>query len=307
MPAPTPDPVELDELATEAVAENGRHLDELSVAELVDLMNERDATIPGAVRTALPVIAAAIDGAVRRMRSGGRLIYVGAGTSGRLGVLDASEVPPTFGVRDVVVGVIAGGPDALVSSVEAAEDREDTGARDVAALEVGPDDTVVGVASSGRTPYVIGAVREASRRGALTVGLSCNLGAPLSAAVDHGIEIPVGPEVVSGSTRLGAGTATKMVLNMFSTITMVGLGKTYGSLMVDVQATNAKLVRRALRIVTTATGVDEATAREALDRAGWHAKVAIAMLVSGLDAEEARRRLDAAGGILRTVIEGGRA
>ena len=201
-------------------------------------------------------------------------------------------------------GIIAGGPTAIVSSVEAAEDSEEAGALDLDALEPGPLDTVVGVASSGRTPYVLGAVARARELGALTVGLSCNVGTPLSAAVEHGIEVPVGPEVVTGSTRLGAGTATKMVLNMFSTIAMIGLGKTYGTLMVDVLATNAKLARRAVRIVTTATGADEDTARTALDAAGWHAKVAIAMIVTGLDADEARRRLDAAGGQLRAVVEG---
>lgn len=299
-----PDPDELDGLATEAVDDRELALDRLSVEELVSLMNERDAGIATAVGTTLPLVTAAIEATTRRMREGGRLIYVGAGTSGRLGVLDASEVPPTFGVSGSVIGIIAGGPTALVSSVEAVEDSEDAGRHDVAAVEVMALDTVVGIASSGRTPYVIGALRHAREAGALTIGLSCNTGAPISAVAEHGIEIPVGPEVVTGSTRLGAGTATKMVLNMFSTIAMIRLGKTYGTLMVDVRATNAKLVRRATRIVTTATGADEATAHRALDEAGWHAKVAIAMIVTGLDAHDARRRLDAAGGQLRAVIEG---
>ncbi len=303
MTANSPD-AELDELMTEAVADDDLMLDELSVAELVTLMNDRDALIPGAVRDALPAIIAAIEATSERMRAGGRLIYVGAGTSGRLGVLDASEIPPTFGTDGtVVLGLIAGGPTALVSSVESAEDSEDAGRTDLARVDPGPEDTVVGIASSGRTPYVLGALRLAGERGALTVGLSCNLDTPLSQVAQHGIEIAVGPEIVTGSTRLGAGTATKMVLNMFSTISMIRLGKTYRTLMVDVKATNAKLVRRAVRIVTLATGADEATARAALDAADWHAKLAIATIATGLGVEEARAALDGAGGVLRRVIE----
>lgn len=298
------DPTDVDHLATEGVDDRGATLDRLDVAALVRLMNERDAEIAAAVARARDTITAAIEAIVARMRSGGRLIYVGAGTSGRLGVLDASEVPPTFGTPpELVVGVIAGGPSALVSSSESTEDDEGAGTRDVAALGLRPEDVVVGIAASGRTPYVLGAVRHAASVGALTVGLSCNTGAPLTAAVEHGIEIPVGPEVVTGSTRLGAGTATKMVLNMISTIAMVRLGKTYGSLMVDVRATNAKLRRRALRIVRLAAGVDEATARAALDAADWHAKLAIATLATGLDVERARAVLDRAGGVLRDAIE----
>jgi N-acetylmuramic acid 6-phosphate etherase len=303
MSAESPD-ADLDELLTEAVADHDLSLDELTVAELVTLMNDRDAAIPGAVRAALPAITAAIEAAAERIRKGGRLIYVGAGTSGRLGVLDAAEVPPTFGTDgDVVLGLIAGGPPAIVSSVENAEDSILAGAADLAGLAPGPLDTVVGIASSGTTPYVLGALRLAAERGALTVGLSCNLGTPLSAAAEHGIEIPVGPEIVTGSTRLGAGTATKMVLNMFSTISMVQLGKTYRTLMVDVKATNAKLMRRAVRIVMLATGSDEDTARTALDASGWHAKLAIAVIATGMSVPDARAALDAADGVLRKVIE----
>jgi N-acetylmuramic acid 6-phosphate etherase len=299
--APGADP---GELMTEAVADHELSLDELSVAELVTMMNDRDAAIPGAVREALPAITAAIDATAARIRKGGRLIYVGAGTSGRLGVLDAAEVPPTFGTDgDVVLGLIAGGPAAITSSVEFAEDSDEAGAADLAGLEPGPLDTVVGIASSGTTPYVLGALRLATERGALTVGLSCNLRTPLSAAAEHAIEIPVGPEIVTGSTRLGAGTATKMVLNMFSTISMVQLGKTYRTLMVDVKATNAKLMRRAVRIVMLATGADEDTARTALDQTDWHAKLAIAVIATGLAVPDARAALDAAGGVLRKVIE----
>jgi len=293
-----------DELMTEAVGDHELALDELTVAELVTLMNDRDAAIAGAVRASLPTITAAIEATAARVRAGGRLIYVGAGTSGRLGILDAAEVPPTFGTDgDVVLGLIAGGPTAIVSSVEFAEDNDEAGAADLAALDPGPLDTVVGIASSGTTPYVLGALRLATERGALTVGLSCNPGSPLSAVAEHSIEIAVGPEIVTGSTRLGAGTATKMVLNMFSTISMVQVGKTYRTLMVDVKATNSKLMRRAVRIVTLATGADESTARTALDATGWHAKLAIAVIATGMSVPEARSALDAAGGVLRKVIE----
>ena len=303
MAADSPD-LDRSELLTEAVGNDHLALDELSVAELVTLMNDRDATIHGAVRAALPAISAAIEATTVRMRQGGRLIYVGAGTSGRLGILDAAEVPPTFGTGDdVVLGLIAGGATAITSAVEYAEDSDEAGAADLAVLNPGPLDTVVGIASSGTTPYVLGALRLAASRHALTVGLSCNLGSPLSAAAEHAIEIPVGPEIVTGSTRLGAGTATKMVLNMFSTISMVRLGKTYRTLMVDVKATNAKLLRRAVRIVMLATGGDEDTARAALDEAGWHAKLAIAVIATGMSAPDARAALDAAGGVLRKVIE----
>ena len=303
MTTDSPD-ADLGELMTEAVADRDLALDELSVAELVSLMNDRDAAIPGAVRAALPAITAAIEATSARIRQGGRLIYVGAGTSGRLGILDAAEIPPTFGTdSDVVLGLIAGGPTAITSAVEFAEDSEEAGAADLDGLAPGPLDAVVGIASSGTTPYVIGALRLASDRGALTVGLSCNLGTPVSAAAEHAIEIPVGPEIVTGSTRLGAGTATKMVLNMFSTIIMVQLGKTYRTLMVDVKATNAKLMRRAIRIVMLATGAGEDTARTVLDETGWHAKLAIAVIATGLSVPDASAALDAADGVLRKVIE----
>lgn len=303
MPDPSANAELLDGLTTEAVSDDGLMLDELGVARLVELMNDRDARVAAAVREAAPAIAEAIEATATRMKAGGRLIYVGAGTSGRLGVLDASEIPPTFGTSgELVIGLIAGGPDALVGSVEAAEDSRETGAADLAALSPTPLDTVVGIASSGRTPYVLGAIRRAARAGALTVGISCNIGTPLSAAAEHGIEIAVGPEIVTGSTRLGAGTATKMVLNMFSTITMVQLGKTYKTLMVDVKATNAKLVHRVLRIVTLTTGAGSAEARRALDQAGGNARLAIAMIASGMNAADARRALDRAGGRLSAFV-----
>ncbi|MEU5677041.1 MULTISPECIES: N-acetylmuramic acid 6-phosphate etherase [Streptomyces] len=294
----------LDSLLTERMDGIGVMLDALPTGELVHLMNDSDAEIAAAVRTQSAVIAAVVDAACARMAGGGRLVYVGAGTSGRLGVLDASEIPPTFGMPPGrVIGVIAGGSRAITDAVEAAEDNAEQGRADIDALDVGPLDTVVGIASSGRTPYVLGAVERAAEHGCLTVGLSCNADAPLSAAVEHPLEVVVGPEIVRGSTRLRAGTATKMVLNMLSTLTMIRLGKTYGSLMVDVQATNGKLRHRAVRIVATATGADEDTARRVLSDAGWKAKTAIAMIALDCDRDTASAALTAAAGRLGLVLE----
>ncbi|MEU8875977.1 N-acetylmuramic acid 6-phosphate etherase [Streptomyces javensis] len=295
----------MDTLVTERMDGVGPMLDALPTSDLVRLMNDGDAAVAGAVRQQASAIAAAVDAMATRMASGGRLIYAGAGTSGRLGILDASEIPPTFGAPSgQVVGLIAGGPRAITEAVEAAEDDPELGRADIETVDAGALDTVVGIASSGRTPYVLGAVRRAAELGCLTVGLSCNAGAPLSAAVDLPLEVVVGEETVRGSTRLRAGTATKMVLNMLSTLVMVRLGKTYGSLMVDVQATNDKLRRRAVRIVTTASGADERTARRVLKAADWHAKTAIAMIAMDCDCETARAALAAAADRLGMVLEG---
>ncbi|NIZ91630.1 N-acetylmuramic acid 6-phosphate etherase [Kineococcus rubinsiae] len=298
---PSDDP--LDALATEALDGTGTDLAALATADLVRLVNDADADVAGLVRTQLPVIGAAVDAIAERMARGGRLVHVGAGTSGRLGVLDASEIPPTFGTPPgLVVGLIAGGPAALVSAVEGAEDDAGAGARDVEALALTEADTVVGIAASGRTPYVLGALAAARAHGCLTIAVSCNTSTPLSAAADLGIEVPVGPEVVRGSTRLRSGTATKMVLNTLSTLAMVRLGKTYGNLMVDLRATNEKLRRRAVRIVVTASGAGEDEAAAALAAADGHAKTAVAMLVLGVGAPAARAALEAAGGQLGDVV-----
>jgi N-acetylmuramic acid 6-phosphate etherase len=295
----------LDGLETERVDPRYASIDRASVAELASLMNEADATVPAAVRAALPQIVPAIEAVAQRMRGGGRLIYVGAGTPGRLGVLDASECPPTFGTPpELVRGLIAGGVPAMFAAQEGVEDDADAGRAAITAEGVGPDDSVVGITASGRTPYVLAAIEEARRRGALTVGVSCNTGTALSGAAEHGIEVVVGPEVVAGSTRLKAGTAQKLVLNMFSTIAMVQLGKTYGNLMVDLGATNAKLRERAIRMVRTVTGASCTQAEEALDASGMRVKLAILRLERGLDATEASARLAAAGGRLRDVLEG---
>jgi N-acetylmuramic acid 6-phosphate etherase len=278
-------------------------LDEMSVVEIVSSMNRADATIPVAIQQAIPAISAAIEAAEVVFAAGGRLIYVGAGTSGRLGVLDASECPPTFQTDPTrVVGVIAGGQRALTEAVEGAEDDSLAGAAAVLQLEVGSSDTVVGLAASGRTPYVIGALMEARALGAVTVSLSCNTPAELSRYADFPIELPVGAEVISGSTRLKAGTAQKQVLNMISTALMVRTGRTYGNLMVEVSATNGKLRSRAIGLVRQIAGVDQQAAAAALDAAANEVKTAIVMLMRGELPDQARARLTAVNGRLGPAI-----
>ncbi|MDP4504385.1 MULTISPECIES: N-acetylmuramic acid 6-phosphate etherase [unclassified Nonomuraea] len=295
----------LRELSTEQSDPRYSQIDRLPTEQIAQLMNQADAAVPAAVAVAIPAISDAIDAISARMAEGGRLLYVGAGTSGRLAVLDASECPPTFGTDpSLVQGIIAGGPDALTRSVEGAEDDAEAGAAALQDLEAGPLDSVVGVSASGRAPFVLGALAEAARRGALTVGLSCNLGAPLSAAAEHAIEVVVGPEVVTGSTRLKAGTAQKLVLNMISTICMVKLGRTYGNQMVEMSAMNNKLAGRALRMVTDITGADEETAGAALDAAGGQTKIAVLMIQHGLDAEAARALLASHGERLSDALSG---
>jgi N-acetylmuramic acid 6-phosphate etherase len=278
-------------------------IDMLPTAELVRLINAEDARVPGAVAAELPRIAEAIDRIVARMRAGGRLIYAGAGTSGRLGVLDAAECRPTFSTPPgLVVALIAGGPRALTEAVEGAEDDALAGARDVTALDIGANDSVVAIAASGSTPYPLGALVEARRRGALTISLACNRPSPLEQAADIGIAALVGPEVIGGSTRLKAGSAQKLVLNMISTGVMIRLGKTFGNLMVDLQPSNAKLRRRACRIVQEVCGLAAEEAERALLECGGDVKVAIVVTLSGAAPEVALRRLQAAGGIVRLAL-----
>jgi N-acetylmuramic acid 6-phosphate etherase len=284
----------LGHLSTEGAPAERAEIDRLPTAELVRLMNQDDSAVPAAVAAAAPAISAAIDAIGAR---GGRLIYVGAGTAGRLGVLDASECGPTFNTGRVLA-IIAGG--AVSEAIERAEDDYDAGARDLPPLTA--RDIVVGISASGRTPYVLGAIAHARAAGALTIGLACNADSELSAAVDCAIEVLVGPEFIAGSTRLKAGTAQKLVLNMLSTLTMVRAGKTYGNLMVDVRVTNAKLRDRATRIVEQVTGAPHEEAAAALAAAGDEAKVAITMLRLGLDVPGARARLDAADGRLREAL-----
>jgi N-acetylmuramic acid 6-phosphate etherase len=300
----TRDGSELDGLPTEAWSPEAADLDLRSTAELAALMNAEDARVAGAVASVLGPIAASIDGIVERLRAGGRLVYVGAGTSGRLALVDALECRTTFGVPpDLVVALVAGGPEGAATAQEEAEDDSEAGALAVRELAVGANDTVVGVSASGRTPYVVGALEEARRAGAATVALVCVEGSEIGALADHEVAAVVGPEVIAGSTRLKAGTSQKLVLNMISTIAMVRLGKTFGNLMVDVVATNDKLRARVRRIVGLATGASKERVDAALADAGGDAKVAIVTLLADVDAATARARLDAAGGVVQKALE----
>ena len=295
----------LDELATEAWNPEAADLDLRSTAELVELMNAEDASVPDAVAAAGAAIASAIDAIADRLEAGGRLVYVGAGTSGRLALVDAAECESTFAVPPgLVVALIAGGPASAAVAQEHAEDDEVEGVREVAALGIGPLDAVVGLSASGRTPYVVGALSEARRAGALTVAVVSVEESELGGLAEHEIAIVVGPEVIAGSTRLKAGTAQKLVLNMISSIVMVRLGKTFGNLMVDVVATNAKLRARVRRIVGLATGAAPDQVDSALDAADGDAKVAIVSLLAGIGADAARARLVAANGVVRKALPG---
>jgi N-acetylmuramic acid 6-phosphate etherase len=296
---------------TEAVNPRSRGLDALDALGILRVLDAENRAVLDAVGGALEAAAALVDRVVEALRRGGRLIYAGAGTSGRLGVLDAAECPPTFGVApETVVGVIAGGDAALRRSVEGAEDHPEDGARAIAELAAGPDDVVCGIAASGATPFVLGALEEAGRRGAATALISANplpAGFALARGIGHVIEIPVGPEVIAGSTRLKAGTATKLILNGISTAVMVRLGKVYDNRMVDLRPVNRKLVRRAVRLIEEIGRVDEQRAGELLEASGRDVKVAIVMARRGVDAGEARRALERAGGFLRAAIGEGEA
>lgn len=290
---------------TESRNEATRDIDTLSAREVVAAIAAEDAKVPAAVAAVGDAIAALADVVVECWGQGGRLIYVGAGTSGRLGVLDASEILPTFGVAPGrIIGLIAGGERALTTPVESVEDSPEAGAADVAALEVGAYDVVLGIAASGRTPYVLGAVKAARLRGAWTAGLACTDPSALAAEVDLMIAPIVGPEVITGSTRMKAGTAQKLVLNTLSTTVMIRLGKTFGNLMVDVQSTNYKLRQRTVTIVTSATGISASEAKRLLFAANDEPKTAIVMALAQIGAEEARARLATHKGHVRAAING---
>jgi len=297
------DPVfnELRDLATEQANPRTAQIDVAPVARVLELLNDEDRTVAGAVRAALPDVERAVHLTVNAMRSGGRIVYVGAGTSGRLGVLDAAECPPTFGTDpDRVVGIIAGGRDAVFRSREGLEDERETGASDIDAHGVGPDDAVVGIAASRRTPYVLGALERARALGAGTVFLRCNEGpAP---DVDVVITVATGAEAITGSTRLKAGTAQKLVLNMISTATMVALGKVYGNLMVDLRPNSRKLIERGRGIVMQLTGTSYEDATRLYEDAGRDVRVAVVMGRAGIDRDAARRRLEQAGGLLARAL-----
>ena len=282
----------LDSLDTERRNINTMNLDELSAVEIIEKINQEDEKIADCVKPAIPEIGKAVEFAVDSIKRGGRLIYIGAGTSGRLGILDASECPPTYGVPfDMVIGIMAGGDKAMRKAVEGAEDSKELAVNDLKELGLCEKDTLVGLAASGRTPYVIGGLEYAKSLGAKTVAVSCVRNAKISALADAPIEVVVGAEAVTGSTRMKAGTAQKMVLNMISTTTMVKIGKVYQNLMVDVATTNEKLRVRALNIVSEATGIDKENSKKLLEESRYDVKVAIVMGLAGVDAIKARQTL----------------
>ncbi|WP_372969365.1 N-acetylmuramic acid 6-phosphate etherase [Microbacterium sp.] len=293
----------LSTLGTEASTTERGDLDLLDTAELVRRMNAEDRLVPEAVAARSAEIADAVDGITARLREGGRLIYLGAGTAGRIGVLDASECPPTFGTDpSMIVGLIAGGETAIRSAVENAEDDGEAAATSLRELEVGDGDTVVGISASGRTPYVVGGLEFARSVGALTVAIASNADSEIGRVADIAIEIVTGPEFISGSTRLKSGTAQKLVVNMLTTLSMIKLGKTYHGVMVDLLATNEKLRARSIRTVTELTGADVDDAAATLDAADGSVKLAVLMLSTGATADAASRALQDADGILRVAI-----
>ncbi|MGU3575259.1 N-acetylmuramic acid 6-phosphate etherase [Brucellaceae bacterium C25G] len=294
---------ELDGLVSEGRNPRTMDIDLLDSLSVVRKINDEDKIVPLAVEKVLPEIARAVDAIVAAFRKNARLVYIGAGTSGRLGVLDASECPPTFGVPEtMVVGLIAGGDEALLRAIEGAEDDASQGEADLANIGLSKDDVVVGIAVSGRTPYVIGALNYAKSLGAVTVALSCNPHSVIAAIADIAISPVVGPEVLAGSTRLKSGTAQKLVLNMLTTASMIRIGKTYQNLMVDVSATNEKLIARAVRIVMQAAECDEPAAEEALRLTNNDVKLAILVVKNETGVEEARHALHEANGFLRPAI-----
>ncbi len=296
---------ELERLVSEDRNPRSMDIDLLPTVDVLRRINDEDQGVPAAVGKVIPQIAEAVDEIVKAFRKGARLVYIGAGTSGRLGVLDASECPPTFSVPEgMVVGLIAGGDHALRHAVEGAEDDPVQGRQDLMDIGLTADDVVVGIAVSGRTPYVIGALNYAKSLGAKTAALSCNPDSVIAAIADIAISPVVGPEILTGSTRLKSGTAQKLVLNMLTTASMIKIGKSYQNLMVDLHASNQKLVARAARIVMQATGCDIDEARRALDLTGNDVKLAILIVVTGMDVDAARTALSEAGGFLRKAING---
>ncbi|SFV39959.1 N-acetylmuramic acid 6-phosphate etherase [Ligilactobacillus acidipiscis] len=297
--------VDLSNLTTERRNDATMNLDELSVETAAQLMNQEDQKVAPSVEKALPQIAQAVKQIIQAFNHGGRLIYMGAGTSGRLGVLDAAECVPTFGVsKEMVVGLIAGGAQAMTVAVEGAEDSLTLGPQDLQELNLTENDAVVGITASGRTPYVISGLKYAASVGAATISLACNPNAAISKYAKTTIEVDCGPEFLTGSTRLKSGTAQKLILNMLSTLSMIGIGKVYNNLMVDVKATNEKLVERAKQIVMQATGVSYAEAEHYLDEANLSVKTAIVMAKTGTNKEQAEQRLAAADGFVKKSIEG---
>lgn len=296
--------MDLTKLTTERRNPASAHIDTCTTLEMVEIMQQEDSKISAAVKKILPEIAKAIDETSKRLKNGGRLFYIGAGTSGRLGILDASECPPTYGTApELVQGLIAGGIPAIFRAQEGAEDNPDLAVKDLKEHDFSKKDVLVGIAASGRTPYVIGGLQYAHELGALTIALSCSEHSKIANLADIALTPVTGPEIVTGSTRMKAGTAQKLVLNMLSTGTMIKLGKVYGNLMVDVKASNAKLRERAVRIVMEGSGCERDEAEKALAAANGRAKLAILMVVTGISAEEGRKALEKAHGHLAAAIK----
>ena len=295
--------IDLSQMITEGRNPASQNIDELSTEAMLRVINDEDKKVALAVEAIVPQIAQVVDAITSAFSKGGRLIYCGAGTSGRLGILDASECPPTFGTpRSQVVGLIAGGHTAILQAVENAEDNVEQGAQDLKDIDFNANDVLVGIAASGRTPYVLGALAYAKQQGAFSAALTCNPNSPMSQAADVALTPVVGPEVVTGSSRMKAGTAQKLVLNMLTTGAMIRSGKVYGNLMVDVEATNQKLVQRQINIVKQATDCDDATAQQALNACQGHCKTAIVMVRAGLDASEAKALLTQNTGFIRNAL-----
>lgn len=296
--------MELNKLITETRNRNTMNLDIMSSFEIVKAMNDEDRNVPSAIEKALDRIASAVDEIVKTFKNGGRLFYIGAGTSGRLGVLDASECPPTFGVNhDMVIGIIAGGDSALRNPIEGAEDSFELCQKDLENYQFSKNDILCGIAASGRTPYVIGGLRYARSIGAKTIAVACNIGSKIGREADIAIEVTPGPEILTGSTRLKAGTCQKLILNMLTTASMVRMGKAYQNLMVDVVQSNEKLVSRARKIVMEATGCDMNTAVSTLEKAGGSCKLAIVMILTDSSEEEAAKLLEKAQGHVRDTLK----
>ncbi|MDH2067722.1 N-acetylmuramic acid 6-phosphate etherase [Pantoea sp. GD03673] len=296
--------LDLSQMITEGRNPASQNIDELSTDAMLRVINDEDKKVALAVEAIVPQIAAAVDAICAAFQAGGRLIYCGAGTSGRLGILDASECPPTFGTpREQVIGLIAGGHTAILQAVENAEDNREQGAQDLKDIHFSRHDVLVGIAASGRTPYVLGALAYANELGATTVSLTCNPGSAMSQVAAIALTPVVGPEVVTGSSRMKAGTAQKLVLNMLTTGAMIRSGKVYGNLMVDVEATNQKLVQRQINIVMQATDCDDATASTALTACGGHCKTAILMVLADLGADEAKALLSQHQGFIRQALK----
>lgn len=298
------DKLNLSKLTTESRNQNTLNIDKVSTLEMVKMINEEDKKVANAIEIELPKIAEAIDGIVERMQKGGRLIYIGAGTSGRLGILDASECPPTYGVsEELVQGLIAGGQEAIFRAKEGAEDSKELAVLDLKDKHLNENDTVVGIAASGRTPYVIGGLEYANEIGALTISVTCNADSQVAKEAKIAISPVVGAEVVTGSTRLKSGTAQKLVLNMLSTGSMIKMGKVYGNLMVDVKATNEKLFERSKKIVCEATGVSFKEAETILNETGFDVKLSIFMILSNLEKEEAKVILEMNNGYIAKALK----